>query len=110
MNRLNDLMQIDHVIHVDADHNVTDAPDDVWAPEVYTDDIDQGNGWTLLNGYSGQFGYSGPEMHPSEYIGGRLAEDIIDTPGYYVATVVCDPDSDEVTGWVVAFKEEGGDE
>lgn len=100
---LNAIMEFDHVIEVDADHNVTDAPVDIWGPEVHNDDVDQGGGWTLLNGYSSQFGYPGPEMHPSEYIGGALAEAILATPGYYVATVICDPDSDEATGWVVAY-------
>lgn len=110
MNRLNDLMQFDHVIKVDADHNVTDAPPDIWGPEVYDDRIEQEGGWTLMYGWSYQFRYAGPEMHPSETIGGDLEKAILHTPGYYVATVICDPDSDETSGWVVAFKELEEDE
>jgi hypothetical protein len=35
------------------------------APDGYT--------MTLLNGFSGQYSYNGPVMHPSEYVGGGLA-------------------------------------
>lgn len=102
IDRLRDLMEFDHVVEVHEDGRFTDAPDYIWAPEVYTDNVDQGDDWTLMNGYSGQFGYSGPAMHSSEFIGGKLAEAILETPGYYVATVIYDG-SDEPESWCVAF-------
>jgi hypothetical protein len=65
------------------------------------------DGWTLLTGYSGQDRYAGPVMHASEMIGGRMAEDILSTPGVYTATTVeVDPTDDEPdpfpAGWAVA--------
>lgn len=66
--------------------------------------------WTLLDGYSGQYGYSGPVMHRSELIGGRMALDILSTPGIYVALEVVGntdnwPDTEPI-GWVVARRDE----
>jgi hypothetical protein len=127
---LNSVMEFYHVIRVNADGTVTDRVEDApyfdealrsylvnadeyrWETEVNLPD-----GWSLMNGYSGQHGYSGPEMHVSEFIGGRMARDILETPGDYVALVVesdcggvlemcseedgcnCEPD-----GWAVAHK------
>lgn len=122
---LNDVMEFDHVIRVHEDGTVTDAPS-VYAPEFYLEADDDGqisdeseeiardgleiNGWSLLRGYTGQYSYSGPIMHASEFIGGKLARDILETPGYYVALVANvlteDPDDDvEPAGWVVAYRE-----
>lgn len=42
---------------------------------------------------------------PSQYIGGTLADDILDTPGYYVAMVVSNFDSGEGDGWAVARRD-----
>lgn len=107
---LSDLMEFDHVIRVHADGSISE-PSGVHAPEVTwsggTHDV-SGEGWDLLNGYSGQHGYSGPVMHPSEFIGGGMERDITSQPGYYVAVVVSDLDSateDETpdAGWAVAF-------
>ena len=121
---LNDIMEFDHVIEVHPDGTVTDGPRGIYAPER----LEHGEGpdgkvdpygmlgdWTLITtGYSGQYGYGGPIMHNSELIGGRLAEDILSTPGLYVA-LVCywpdDPDTadedrdaggDYIEGWAVA--------
>lgn len=109
---LNALMEIDHVIMVDPSGRVTE-PRDVYAPEVYSDEgteyVDRP--WELLTGYTSQYGYRGPVMHPSEYVGGKLADHILSTPGYYVALVVYALDSDdedttdEPIGWAVAFRE-----
>lgn len=68
-----------------------------YAPEVYhseTNDIEiQGDGWQALTGYTGQYGYDGAVMHPSEYIGGTLADDILATAGTYVVVAVeCYPE------------------
>jgi hypothetical protein len=67
-------------------------------------------GWELLDGYSGQYGYGGPIMHPSEYVGGDLERDILAEPGVYVVTTVAclgpdesdDQDGPDIAGWVVA--------
>jgi hypothetical protein len=127
---LNSVMEFDHVIRVNADGTVTDrvegAPyfDDALTcyltdPETYhwETEINLPDGWTLMNGYSGQYSYSGPEMHQSEYIGGRMARDILETPGDYVALIVradcgytqefCTEESGcdcEPSGWAVATK------
>lgn len=63
-------------------------------------------GWELLIGWTGQSGYRGPVMHASEYIGGRLAEYILETPGIYAVLVVeASPDMDEEpAGWAIARK------
>lgn len=122
---LNDLMEFDHVIRVSADGTVSDGIDGVWAPEVTMTESDPRNPhvgsmvgmsvpWSLLNGYSGQYGYAGPIMHASEVIGGGLADDILSMPGLYVAvTVECvdaceectngdDCQCDRVAGWAIA--------
>lgn len=104
---LNDLMSFDHVIRVHEDGAITE-PTGIYAPEVYDEGgpspVVSGDGWSLLNGYSGQYGYAGPVMHASEYIGGGLERDIRETPGYYVAVVVESLD-DEPAGWAVAYRE-----
>lgn len=119
---LNDRMEMDHVIQVHEGGRFTDAPDNVWGPEVsvetdaggsfaFTRDergvstwnvTVHGDGWTLLKGYAAD---DGSELLPSaQYIGGALAEAILETPGYYVATVVSDG-SETPDTWCVAFKE-----
>lgn len=104
---LNDLMSFDHVIQVHADGSVTE-PRGVWAPELHDGQLFQGGtageGWELMNGYSGQYMYSGPTMHESEFIGGRMARDILATPGLYVAIEDIPSDDSEPTGWAVAHK------
>ena len=47
------------------------------------DDHSLETGWELLTGFTGQYSYNGPGMHPSEYIGGGLARHISSTPGLY---------------------------
>lgn len=101
---LSSLMGFDHVIQVHADGMVTDAPDTVHAPDLYDGELHHSPGspeWTLMDGYSGQYGYSGPLMHQSEFIGGGLARDILAAPGYYVALIDVTSD-DEPTEWAVA--------
>src|SRR5690242_12998131 len=94
---LDAVMEFGRVIRVHGDGTVTDNHGDVDAPEgVYLrlnadgqspDDDYEGSpeGWEPFTaGYTGQHGYGGPTMHRSEFIGGRLARDILSTPGYYV--------------------------
>lgn len=83
------------------------APADVYAPAVWDDgaggEIIESAAWRFYShGYTGQYGYRGPVMHPSEYLGGRLARDILKDPGTYVVTAVNDPeDLDALIGWTV---------
>lgn len=108
---LNAIMEFDHVIQIIEDEGLMEI-DGVWAPDVHSYEDDNGqrrvtvdSGWTLMTGYSGQYGYSGPVMHPSEFIGGAMARDILAEPGIYVAVVVSDLDDEENDdGWAVARK------
>lgn len=117
---LDKLMEFDHMIQVHPNGSVT-VPKDIYAPSLYDDELDDKSWGFFTTGYSGQYNYSGPIMHNSEYIGGRLARDILDTPGYYVAVVsyyspehwaeclgisVAEAeDADRVEGWAVAYRE-----
>lgn len=123
---LNERMDFEHVVHVDTNRIVTDA-EGIYAPEVVVDmDADgqvtdeaeralfdrlRTEGWEVMNGYSGQHGYSGPIMHSSEFIGGQMEWDILANPGYYVCMVVDCLGEDEFTddspaGWVVLHRPE----
>jgi hypothetical protein len=124
VDNLNSIMEFDHVIRVNEDGTVSDVEESYYFDVTTYQQEQEGHwetsytlpeGWSVMNGYSGQHGYSGPDMHQSEYIGGRMARDILETPGLYVALVVeadcgyreedcneedgcqCEPD-----GWVVA--------
>ncbi len=99
---LNERMEFDRVIEVTAAGDIVDRPD-LHAPELYDDELANPD-WLLLDGYSGQHGYSGPMMHSSESIGGRMERDIIATPGVYVALANYTlADGGDLTGeWAVA--------
>jgi hypothetical protein len=76
------------------------------APEVYHSDENDVDilsdwWWAYSGGYTGQFGYSGPVMHASELLGGRLERDMMADPGIYVVTSVECYDSDDAAGWIV---------
>lgn len=120
---LNEIMEFDHVIRVREGGGIDERVEGVWAPEVSvgvdTDgqimDADESAmtemvrtaGWELLTGWTGQYSYNGPIMHPSESVGGALAEHILSTPGLYcVVTVETLDDSEEAAGWAVAYREE----
>ena len=117
--RLNAVMEFDRVIRVDPDGTVSYASaEGAYAPELcainvdgsHTSDTDpdlcrQAGGWTLLSGWTGQYGYSGVCMHPSEFIGGGLAEHILATPGYWVAVVIYEDDDSDPEHWAVAYRE-----
>lgn len=113
-------MEFDCPVQVHADRSVTIAQE-IYAPEIYVDCDSDGQisnehestmveyvrsqGWELMTGYTGQYSYSGPVMHSSEYIGGRIAEAILSEPGIYVSLAVeILDDSEEPAGWVVAKK------
>lgn len=120
-NMLREAMQFDHVIRVLADGTVA-HPTGHYAPEVYVEVDSDGQmhdhherdmmervedqGWELVTGWTNQYLYHGSIMHASEYIGGNLAEHILETPGYYVVVAVeTMDDHDEAAGWAIAFKE-----
>lgn len=134
--KIDDLMQFDHVVAVMPDGRVIDTdegfnPLDVHAPVVEMgydgpfEDAQIGKehdaammehlrkqGWEVLSGYSGQYSYSGPVMHRSEFIGGGLEDRIREEPGFWVALTVeihpgpedDDETESEVVGWIVARK------
>ena len=114
--KLNSVMESDHVIRVHDDATVSDEPG-VYAPEIYnvvTMDDFQNDIWELLNGWSGQDGYAGPIMHDSEYIGGALAKYILETPGVYVvcAAYYNTEENDEesfIEGWAIATRKDSDD-
>lgn len=99
---LNSIMEIDHVVRVDSNGNITDDTG-LYAPEVF-DGSWEGFDWTeFSHGYTTQHGVQTP-MHNSEYVGGRLADDMLAKPGYYVA-VACTWDGDVTEGWMLMFRE-----
>lgn len=118
---LAEAMDFDHVITVYPNGTIGDSK--YYAPEVWQELDKDGqaikepelfsSNWTLLTGYTGQYGYNGAVMHQSEYIGGRLADHILKNPGHYVVLVVegegpdYDPEVGErdLVGWVVAYRE-----
>lgn len=113
---LDKVMEFDHVIRVHEDGTVSE-PDGFWAPNLLDYELDT-KGWTLFtHGYSGQWNYSGPVMHDSEYIGGDLATDILSNPGLYVAVVcyhTCECDGEDhheeecettTEGWAIARRD-----
>lgn len=117
---LNDEMGFDTVIYSHGDGTISDVEpgSSLYGPDVSTWEQEDGTWaeevmvgpWELLTGFSGQYGYSGPHMHASEYIGGGLARHILETVGFYVAVVVTpvplDEDDDvEPDSWVVAYTE-----
>ena len=112
---LSEEMEFDHIVYSHGDGTISDAHT-MRSPYVYVAELEDGTWveeamdepWDLVDGFSGQYGYSGPHMHASEYIGGGLARHILETAGFYVVTVVTpmpfneceDVDSDE---WAVAY-------
>ena len=108
---LNNIMEFDTVWQVDTEQGIMIRRCDIVEPNYWNDWM--GDGWSALNGFSGQYGYRGPVMHSSEYIGGRMAETILESDGLYVPVVAyadcedgCteDCDADHVIGWVLAHK------
>lgn len=100
---LSDAMAFDHPIRVHEDGSISDV-EGYYAPEFYSGEIESNTGWTVVTGWSGQYNYSGPVMHDSEYIGGALAKHILETPGIWVCAV-CHWDHDYIEGWGLFFRE-----
>ena len=95
---LNDIMEFDHIIRVNTDGSIDEDLDmsvmdsgsyfDLVVDEDGNDIFEMSTGWELLRGFTGQYSYNGPVMHPSEYVGGGLERHILETPGYYVVLEV----------------------
>jgi hypothetical protein len=90
---LNSLMEFEVVIEVHPDGSVSTRHDlnpyfDLNVATDGTDEFDIQEGWELLTGFTGQYSYNGPVMHPSEYIGGGMARHILETPGLYIVLEV----------------------
>jgi hypothetical protein len=97
---------------VSDDGNVTDVRGYV-SPDVYVDSEGipvHSDDWSTVDGYSHQYGYAGPIMHSSEYLGGAMAREVLATPGVYVLAE-CLPDDEDGTpdGWVL-LRFDGGDD
>lgn len=126
---LNERMSFGHVVKSDGAGNVTDTdvPEAIrfGSNEVIYQELDDdgqciddelhdvAEGWSALTGFTGQDSYSGPVMHSSEYVGGRMERHIRENAGYYVAVAVDgmggpgdgeDENTDNI-GWAVLFKE-----
>jgi hypothetical protein len=116
---LNGWVEFDSPFEVDGEGNVRQKWE-LYVPSYFDDEID-GSGWeTWSQGYTGQYSYQGPVMHNSEYLGGRMASDLLAEPGVYVLTPAhwrptiedeADPDFnidnyDDIEGWVVLKKKE----
>lgn len=122
---LNDVMPLDHVIRVHEDGTVS-HPRGEYAPELVNvldaegyslPDSDaelhrqaRADGWELETGWTGQYGYNGPGMHESEYVGGYLADHILAAPGLWVAVPIIDLGHDDetssITSWALAHRAE----
>lgn len=111
-------VDFDHVFRV-TDTDVVDVPGQ-YAPDVTNDpdgDVEVGRGWQCLTGMTGQYGYSGAVMHPSEYIGEGIARRMremawqAEQDGHALAFAVVEvrdddgsfPDGDPI-GWAIAYR------
>lgn len=112
---LNRWVEFDSPFEVDGEGGVRYRWE-LHVPSYFDDEIDGSDWETWSQGYTGQYGYSGPVMHNSEYLGGRMASDLLADPGTYVVTAATwthideDNNDDEpyfVEGWVVLKKKEG---
>lgn len=121
---LNKIMEMDHVILINSDGTVTPHTDK-YGPEVTVEvDADgqyigtrddhgrltwnvdvSGDHWELMSGWALDGGGRDVIMHPSQYIGGDLAREIMATPGYWVAVMVQPDNGEEAEGWAVAWRE-----
>lgn len=118
---LNDLMEFNQYITVHTDGRITVNEQPCYINNIYdtfgTELDGSWRGWSLLTGFSNQYGYNGPLFHESEYIGGGLETYIRTHPGKYVALIVYADDGgtsnitddrnaeDDIVidGWVIAY-------
>ena len=116
LGQLVNAVEFDHPFTI-RDGAVEDVAD-VWAPTATSYEREDGTwseaeldstDWTLVShGWTGQYGYNGPVMHSSEFIGERIAERLAELAPDYRAFAVIAVDCEaldgerELDGWVVA--------
>lgn len=111
---LDSLLSESNVIRVNEDGTVSDVEPNVYGPDVYVTYDDDGKehvtcegNWDMERGWTQQYLYNGPMMHPSEYVGGKIADHILETPGLWCVVVPYDLDSGDLAeGWVLCHRPE----
>ena len=100
--------EFDQVFTVLADGSHSSHHGGVYAPEVCEDDgALYLEGWsTVTDGCSGQYLYSGPVMHSSEFIGDGLSDRVRETPGVYAVCAVYPLDGGDPGGWIIVRKDD----
>jgi hypothetical protein len=100
------MVEFDCPFTVDENGNIHDS--DEYAPTLWDESLDSDRWVFWSTGYSGQDSYSGPIMHNSEYLGGRMARDLLAEPGTYCLVVAYwspddedQDDDDTAEGWAV---------
>lgn len=113
---------LNNAVDFDAPFRVSEGgfisrEDGLYAPEMFLNEefSEQGDKWELISGFSGQDSYAGPIMHSSEYLGGAMAQYVLDNPGVYVLmaaqwedeeTPYSETDGYYTEGWILArYKE-----
>ncbi len=84
--KLNAVMEFDHVVTVNGDGTVSDGPAGIYAPDLLDHEVSDPTRWAPFGNYTSQQG-GGWLMHNCESIGGSMARDILAAPGVYVAVV-----------------------
>lgn len=113
---------LDHVMILHPDATLTDAPYErpYWVPEVShspTNDVDIHDGldhlWQAMTGLTGQHGYNGAVLHPSEVMAPGVARAMLDivrgeeAPIAFVLTEVRDEDlshPEDPIGWTILYR------
>lgn len=109
--KLNAIMEFDCPVEVKDNGRVLPRHD-LYAPDLLDEQISSDEWEFFSTGYTGQYGYNGPIMHNSEFIGGRLETDILSNPGIYVVVAAywspdeteppyADNAESEIEGWAV---------
>lgn len=108
---LNDLVEFDEVFTISDGHLTLDHSE--YGPMVYHDEVndylidsDQWEAWS--QGRTGQWGYNGPILHASEFLGGGMARDLLEDEGTYVLCLVEDHLDGLAcpAGWIILKKKE----
>lgn len=89
-------------------------PAGLYAPDVVNDpdgDVEVFGEWEALTGMTGQHGYNGAVMHPSELIGAGIAQTLswltVDEPVTFTVTTVADDETDgDPIGWAIVYRTE----
>ena len=84
--KLNAVMEFDHVVTVNEDGTVSDGPSGIYAPDLLDHEVSDPTRWAPVGNYTSQQG-GGWLMHNCESIRGQMARDILAEAGTYVAVV-----------------------